>query len=148
MRTSWWMPHLARRSLVALDELGRGTATLDGAAIASAVLEHMARRVGCRGLFATHYHHLSLEHARDPRVAVMHMACAVGGERDERPDEGGDEEAAMEVEREGQEQAEDEVPEVTFLYKLTPGASRRPGRPHGASGSGALSPSWCPAGWA
>ncbi len=52
------------RSLVALDELGRGTATLDGAAIASAVLDHMAHAVGCRGLFATHYHHLSHHHAQ------------------------------------------------------------------------------------
>lgn len=35
-------------SLVALDELGRGTATSDGAAIASAVLQHLASQVGCR----------------------------------------------------------------------------------------------------
>jgi hypothetical protein len=40
--------NLAGRSLVALDELGRGTATLDGAAIAGAVLEYMTQNVGCR----------------------------------------------------------------------------------------------------
>ena len=46
-------------SLVALDELGRGTATADGAAIAGAVLDSLALGTGCRGLFATHYHSLS-----------------------------------------------------------------------------------------
>ncbi len=52
-----------------LDELGRGTATLDGAAVAGAVLAHLAGAVGCRGLFATHYHHLSDEHVGDSRVS-------------------------------------------------------------------------------
>jgi DNA mismatch repair ATPase MutS len=46
-------------SLVILDELGRGTSTGDGAAIAAAVLDHLTARVGCRGIFATHYHHIS-----------------------------------------------------------------------------------------
>lgn len=46
-------------SLVILDELGRGTSTGDGAAIAAAVLDHLTASVGCRGLFATHYHHIS-----------------------------------------------------------------------------------------
>ena len=68
---------LSRRSLVALDELGRGTATMDGAAIAGAVLEHLLRPVGCRGVFATHYHSLSEEHLNDPTVSIQHMACHV-----------------------------------------------------------------------
>jgi hypothetical protein len=38
-----------------------------------------------RGMFATHYHHLSEQHAHDPHVAVMHMACAVGGGMHEEP---------------------------------------------------------------
>lgn len=46
-------------SLVILDELGRGTSTGDGAAIAAAVLDHLTQSVGCRGMFATHYHHIS-----------------------------------------------------------------------------------------
>ena len=46
-------------SLVILDELGRGTSTGDGAAIAAAVLDHCTQRIGCRGMFATHYHHIS-----------------------------------------------------------------------------------------
>ncbi|KAG2482754.1 hypothetical protein HYH03_018348 [Edaphochlamys debaryana] len=48
-------------SLLVLDELGRGTATHDGQALAGAVLEHVARNVGCRTLFATHYHGLAAE---------------------------------------------------------------------------------------
>jgi len=43
------------RSLVILDEVGRGTSTFDGLAIAQAVVEHLRGRVGCRTLFATHY---------------------------------------------------------------------------------------------
>jgi DNA mismatch repair protein MutS len=43
------------RSLVILDEVGRGTSTFDGLAIAQAVVEHLQSRVGCRTLFATHY---------------------------------------------------------------------------------------------
>jgi DNA mismatch repair protein MutS len=43
------------RSLVILDEVGRGTSTYDGLAIAQAVVEHLQARVGCRTLFATHY---------------------------------------------------------------------------------------------
>jgi len=43
------------RSLVILDEVGRGTSTFDGLAIAQAVVEHLQGRVGCRTLFATHY---------------------------------------------------------------------------------------------
>jgi DNA mismatch repair protein MutS len=43
------------RSLVILDEVGRGTSTFDGLAIAQAVIEHLQSRVGCRTLFATHY---------------------------------------------------------------------------------------------
>ncbi len=47
------------RSLVILDEIGRGTATYDGLSIAWAVVEHLHDRIACRGLFATHYHELT-----------------------------------------------------------------------------------------
>lgn len=59
------------RSLVILDELGRGTATTDGAAIAAAVLDHLAAAVRCRGLFATHYHHI--------RCALLFFFLIFGG---------------------------------------------------------------------
>lgn len=46
------------KSLVILDEIGRGTSTFDGISIAKAVAEHMNGRIGCKTLFATHYHEL------------------------------------------------------------------------------------------
>jgi DNA mismatch repair protein MutS len=55
------------RSLVILDEVGRGTSTFDGLAIAQAVVEHLQAAVGCRTLFATHYLQLA-ELARLPGV--------------------------------------------------------------------------------
>ncbi|KAK7259232.1 hypothetical protein RIF29_24833 [Crotalaria pallida] len=84
-------------SLVALDELGRGTSTSDGQAIAESVLEHFVCTVQCRGLFSTHYHRLAINYEKDPKVSLCHMACKVGG-------------------------GTAGVDEVTFLYRLTPGA--------------------------
>jgi DNA mismatch repair protein MutS len=51
--------HATDRSLVLLDEIGRGTATFDGLSIAWAVAEHLATAIGARTIFATHYHELS-----------------------------------------------------------------------------------------
>ena len=49
----------SERSLVLLDEIGRGTSTYDGVAIAWAVTEHLHDRTGCKTIFATHYHELT-----------------------------------------------------------------------------------------
>jgi len=63
---------------VVLDELGRGTSTFDGYAIAHAVLKHISSKVDCRLLFATHYHPLTAEFSSNPRVSLGHMAALVG----------------------------------------------------------------------
>ncbi|MDW8404422.1 DNA mismatch repair protein MutS [Chloroflexus sp.] len=71
------------RSLIILDEVGRGTSTYDGMAIARAVVEHIHDdpRLGCRTLFATHYHELTALEDSLARVRNYHMAAV---ERDGR----------------------------------------------------------------
>jgi DNA mismatch repair protein MutS len=64
-----------RRSLVVLDEIGRGTSTFDGVSIAWAVAEHLHDAIGCRTLFATHYHELQ-DLARE-RPAVRNLTVAI-----------------------------------------------------------------------
>ena len=74
--------HILRRatasSLVILDEVGRGTSTFDGVAIAWAVVEDLARRVGARTLFATHYHQLVGLEDEVARVANVHVQVDQG----------------------------------------------------------------------
>nr|XP_009409339.2 PREDICTED: DNA mismatch repair protein MSH7 [Musa acuminata subsp. malaccensis] len=88
-------------SLVLLDELGRGTSTFDGYAIAYSVFRHLVEKVCCRLLFATHYHPLTKEFASHPRVSLQHMACAF------RPKDG--------ISYNGDQ-------DLIFLYKLAAGA--------------------------
>jgi DNA mismatch repair protein MutS len=83
------------RSLVILDEIGRGTATFDGLSIAWAVVEYLHEMNKCRALFATHYHELTALAGRLPQVANV----------------------TMEV-REWRD-------EIIFLHKVKPGAADR-----------------------
>jgi len=86
--TSAMLRNATPRSLVLLDELGRGTSTSDGAAIAAAVLSHVVRNTGCLGMFATHYHRLSEDHKDDPSVLVCHMGARITpGRSKSEPDE-------------------------------------------------------------
>ena len=89
--------HATPRSLVVLDEVGRGTSTFDGMAIARAVAEyiHNHPRLGCKTLFATHYHELTALEKLLPRVRNCRMEVL------------------------------EEAGQVTFLHKVGPGAADR-----------------------
>jgi len=85
-------------SLMLLDELGRGTSTADGTAIASSVLDEISGK-NIRSIFSTHYHKLGIS---VPTGCVpMHMACHVT------------------------KNEETEAEEITFLYTLSPGVAEK-----------------------
>jgi DNA mismatch repair protein MutS len=83
IETATILHHATRRSLVVLDEIGRGTSTYDGLAIARAVVEHLhnSSRLGCRTLFATHYHELTALERVLPRVKNYRVDVLEEGER-------------------------------------------------------------------
>ncbi|MFM8217690.1 MAG: MutS-related protein, partial [Planctomycetaceae bacterium] len=68
------------RSLVVLDEIGRGTSTYDGISLAWAVTEFLHDTVGCRTLFATHYHELTNLAETLPRLRNWNVAVREQGE--------------------------------------------------------------------
>ena len=84
-----------RRSLVLLDEIGRGTSTYDGVAIAWSVAEYLHETIGCKTIFATHYHELTQLAERFARVVNMNVAVHESGE------------------------------EIVFLHRLRPGGADR-----------------------
>ncbi|TDH64825.1 uncharacterized protein CCR75_009187 [Bremia lactucae] len=92
--TATILNHATSHSLVILDELGRGTSTFDGTAIAYSVVEYLLSEVQCRTMFATHYHSLVEEYADNDNVSLGHMGCIVDSENERK---------------------------VTFLYKLEEG---------------------------
>lgn len=97
METARILRQSTKRSLVILDEIGRGTSTYDGLALAWAVVEELSRRAGgsLRTLFATHYHELTALEGQIPGVFTMNIAIReVGGQ-------------------------------VLFLHRLVPGPSDR-----------------------
>ena len=65
------------RSIVIMDELGRGTSTFDGTAIASATVKYLVEKNKCLALFATHYHNLIEDWKNNPQVRLGHMECMV-----------------------------------------------------------------------
>lgn len=73
--------HASDRSLVLLDEIGRGTATFDGLSIAWAVAEHLAEGIKARSVFATHYHELNELAELLPNVANVQVLVEETGER-------------------------------------------------------------------
>ncbi|OIR57734.1 MAG: DNA mismatch repair protein Msh6 [Amphiamblys sp. WSBS2006] len=85
------------RSFVVVDELGRGTSTFDGLAIAHATLGYLADTVGCVGMFATHYKELAVDYRSEESIRPMHMECI----------------------------ADPETNEIVFLYKLVPGVAEK-----------------------
>ncbi|XP_044147978.1 DNA mismatch repair protein Msh6 [Bufo gargarizans] len=97
--TSSILQHATEHSLVLLDELGRGTATFDGTAIASAVVKELSERIKCRTLFSTHYHSLVEDYSHTTAVRLGHMACMVENECEDPSQE-----------------------TITFLYKFIKGA--------------------------
>ncbi|XP_055373333.1 probable DNA mismatch repair protein Msh6 [Condylostylus longicornis] len=97
--TSAILKHATVNSLVLLDELGRGTATYDGTAIAASVVQFLSD-LKCRTIFSTHYHSLVEYFHNNPNVYMGHMACMVENESNDDPTE----------------------ETVTFLYKYTSGA--------------------------
>ena len=77
------LKHATARSLLILDEIGRGTSTYDGMAIARAVLEHAAnpKKLGAKTLFATHYHELSTIENELPNVKNYNIAVKKRGDQ-------------------------------------------------------------------
>ena len=78
LETAAILNHATRRSLIILDEIGRGTSTYDGLAIARAVAEYLHNhpKLGCKTLFATHYHELTQLADTLPRVRNFNVAVA------------------------------------------------------------------------
>jgi DNA mismatch repair protein MutS len=91
--TAHILRHATPRSLIILDEVGRGTGTADGLAIARAVVDYLVQRVRAKTIFTTHYHEVTT--MADTYVAISNACLQVR-------DAGG---------------------EVTFLYKVVPGVS-------------------------
>ncbi len=95
VETAAILRHATPRSLVLLDEVGRGTGTEDGLAIAQAVLEHLHHRAGARTLFATHFHELAGLAGALPRMRAFNVSAIEEGGR------------------------------LVFLHRVLPGASDR-----------------------
>ena len=73
IEANYAISNATKNSLVLFDEIGRGTATFDGMAIAQAILEYLHEKVGCITLFSTHYHELTSLDQRLKRLKNVHV---------------------------------------------------------------------------
>jgi len=77
---SYILKNATKKSLCILDEIGRGTSTFDGLSIAWAVTEHIAKKIGAKTLFATHYHELTALEGKIKGVVNYNTACKKRGD--------------------------------------------------------------------
>ncbi len=75
------LSHASPRSLVLIDELGRGTATTDGQSLAQSILEHLALTLESRTLFATHYHEITALAEVSPKIKNLSVGSVEDGDR-------------------------------------------------------------------
>ena len=83
LEVNYALQNATMRSLIILDEVGRGTATFDGMALAQAIIEHIHFEIGAKTLFSTHYHELTSLEDSLPFLKNVHVEANVGKNSDD-----------------------------------------------------------------